>query len=109
MLILVRDNMGSIQKHGLRQPGQSTATEFCFGPGAMRIAITGALTLIQRFGSAANLNIHLHGLVLDGVYCTNAEGAPVFHPAPALTREKLEAGSTAWPLPPLPRATSSAR
>jgi hypothetical protein len=24
-----------------------------------------AVTLIQRFGSAANLNIHLHGLVLD--------------------------------------------
>ena len=28
----------------------------------------GAVTLIQRFGSAANLNIHLHCLVLDGVY-----------------------------------------
>jgi len=27
----------------------------------------GAVTLIQRFGSAANLNIHLHCLVLDGV------------------------------------------
>jgi pyruvate/oxaloacetate carboxyltransferase len=30
-------------------------------------AATGAVTLIQRFGSAANLNIHLHCLVLDGV------------------------------------------
>ena len=32
--------------------------------------------------------------MLDGVYCTRAEGAPAnsqFHPAPALTREKLEA------------------
>jgi len=29
---------------------------------------TGAVTLIQRFGSAANLNIHLHCLFLDGVY-----------------------------------------
>jgi Putative transposase len=28
----------------------------------------GAVTLIQRFGSAGNLNIHLHCLVLDGVY-----------------------------------------
>ncbi len=28
-------------------------------------ADTGAVTLIQRFGSAANLNIHLHCLVLD--------------------------------------------
>jgi len=33
-------------------------------------AQTGAITLIQRFGSAANLNIHLHCLVLDGVYRT---------------------------------------
>ena len=33
-----------------------------------RDAQTGAITLIQRFGSAANLNIHLHCLVLDGVY-----------------------------------------
>src|SRR5919106_5877239 len=41
-------------------------------------ADTGAVTLIQRFGSAANLNIHLHCLVLDGVYCTT-EGVPVFH------------------------------
>jgi hypothetical protein len=31
-------------------------------------AQTGAITLIQRFGSAANFNIHLHCLVLDGVY-----------------------------------------
>lgn len=31
------------------------------------VAGTGAVTLIQRFGSAANLNIHLHCLVLDGV------------------------------------------
>ena len=30
-------------------------------------ARAGAVTLIQRFGSAANLNIHLHCLVLDGV------------------------------------------
>ena len=33
-------------------------------------ADSGAVTLIQRFGSAANLNIHLHWLVLDG--CTGA-------------------------------------
>jgi len=52
---------------------------------------TGAVTLIQGFGSAANLNIHLHGLVLDGVYHTGKEGAPAFHPAPALTSEQLQA------------------
>ena len=47
-------------------------------------AHTGAVTLIQRFGSAANLNIHLHCLVLDGVY-RSSEGAPVFHEARAPT------------------------
>ena len=39
---------------------------------------SGAVTLIQRFGSAANLNIHLHCLVLDGVYPRGTDGAPVF-------------------------------
>ena len=38
---------------------------FCPSCGAQH---SGAVTLIQRFGSAANLNIHLHGLVLDVVY-----------------------------------------
>ena len=40
-------------------------------------ADTGAVTLIQRFGSAANLNIHLHCLVLDGVY-RRTGGEPSF-------------------------------
>jgi len=40
-------------------------------------ADAGAVTLIQRFGSAANLNIHLHCLVLDGVY-RRTEGEPDF-------------------------------
>jgi hypothetical protein len=45
-----------------------------------RAADTGAVTLIQRFGSAANLNIHLHCLVLDGVY-RMAGSVPVFQEA----------------------------
>ena len=52
-------------------------------------AHTGAVTLIQRFGSAANLNIHLHCLVLDGVYRTT-EGLPVFHEVGAPTAEELQ-------------------
>ena len=68
---------------------------------------TGAVTRIQRFGSAANLNIHLHALVLDGVYgkppatdtidiaheCppATAAAAPVFHEAGAPTHAVLEA------------------
>ena len=41
----------------------------------------GAVTLIQRFGSATNLNIHLHCLVLDGVYRCGGDGVPVFRPS----------------------------
>jgi Putative transposase/Transposase zinc-binding domain len=52
-------------------------------------ADTGAVTLIQRFGSAANLNIHLHCLVLDGVYRTT-EGVPVFHEVRAPTAAELQ-------------------
>jgi hypothetical protein len=54
-------------------------------------ADSGAVTLIQRFGSAANLNIHLHCLVLDGMYRRSANGAPVFVEAPAPTDEALQA------------------
>jgi hypothetical protein len=50
---------------------------------------TGAVTLIQRFGSAANLNIHVHCLVLDGVY-RRTEGEPVFQQARAPTRSALQ-------------------
>ena len=53
-------------------------------------AASGAITLIQRFGSAANLNTHLHALVLDGVYQTSAESAPVFIEAPAPSNEQLQ-------------------
>ena len=53
-------------------------------------ADTGAVTLIQRFGSAANLNIHLHCLVLDGVYL-NRDGVPVFHEAAAPSTDELGA------------------
>ena len=31
-------------------------------------AHTGAVTLIQRFGGALNLNIHFHRIFLDGIY-----------------------------------------
>ena len=38
---------------------------------------TGAVTLIQRFGSATNFNIHLHCLFLDGIY-RQVDGKKVF-------------------------------
>ena len=53
-------------------------------------ADSGAVTLIQRFGSAANLNVHLHCLVLDGVYRLSADGTPEFVEAPAPTDQALQ-------------------
>ena len=44
---------------------------------------TGSLTVIQRFGSALNLNIHFHTIFLDGVYVSKTSdniSPPVFVP-----------------------------
>jgi hypothetical protein len=38
----------------------------------------GAVTFIQRFGSALNLNIHFHALLPDGVFARNQAGAVRF-------------------------------
>jgi hypothetical protein len=48
----------------------------------------GAVVVVQRFGGALNLNVHLHALVLDGVF-THDGGAVRFHPVPRLTREDV--------------------
>jgi ribosomal protein S27E len=50
---------------------------------------TGAVTLIQRFGSALNLNIHFHMLVLDGAYLVGAE-PPVFRRIEPPRQEELQ-------------------
>ncbi len=39
-----------------------------------------SVTVIQRFGSALNLNVHLHALVADGVWVGGEAGPPVFLP-----------------------------
>jgi len=52
-------------------------------------AHTGAVTLIQRFGSALNLNIHFHMLFLDGVYVDDGAGHFAFHSNKAPTAELL--------------------
>lgn len=72
----------TIAGHLIRQAGLTCAT-----------AHTGAVTLIQRFGSALNLNVHLHMLFLDGVYVMAADpaAAPVFRRVPAPTASQLQA------------------
>jgi len=54
-----------------------------------REAATGAVTLIQRFGSALNLNIHYHMLFLDGVYVQDVSGHHYFRRTPPPTVERL--------------------
>jgi len=41
---------------------------------------TGAVTFVQRFGSALNMNVHFHMLFMDGVFYTPPESEnPTFH------------------------------
>ncbi|MEZ7991725.1 MAG: transposase zinc-binding domain-containing protein, partial [Halioglobus sp.] len=51
---------------------------------------TGAVTLIQRFGSALNLNIHFHILFLDGVYVYRGDRSPRFQRLKAPVKDELE-------------------
>ena len=50
---------------------------------------TGAVTLIQRFGSALNLNIHFHMLFLDGVYVDRLDGSARFRWVRSPTSQEL--------------------
>jgi hypothetical protein len=49
----------------------------------------GAVTLIQRFGSALNLNVHFHMLIPDGVYLTDTY-PPYFRRVRPPNREELQ-------------------
>jgi hypothetical protein len=51
-------------------------------------ARTGTVTLIQRFGSALNLNPHLHMLFLDGAYVFRGQ-RPTFHRARRPSSDEL--------------------
>lgn len=63
----------------LRQEGLTRATGF-----------PGAVTLIQRFGSALNLNMHLH-MVFRDVVCLPVDGAaPVFRHVPTPIGAELQ-------------------
>ena len=51
----------------------------------------GAVTFVQRFGGSLNLNVHMHVVVLDGVFVRDADHGVVFHAAPPPTLVDLEA------------------
>ena len=67
----------------------STAVKRRAGIRAGVAAATGVVTFIQRFGSAQNLNIHLHPLALDGA-CTFTAKRARFHRARAPTNDEIE-------------------
>jgi hypothetical protein len=50
----------------------------------------GAVTFVQRFGDALNLNLHFHSLVLDGLYAPGPGGALRFHPLPPPATSEVE-------------------
>ena len=51
--------------------------------------IPGAISFTQRFGSALNLNVHLHILFLDGVY-TMVDEKPVFRNLLGISNDEVE-------------------
>ena len=59
---------------------------------ATRIAksLSGLVVFIQRFGSAANLNIHFHIVALDGVYEKKSTGRLKFYATQAPTNETIQ-------------------
>ncbi len=67
-----------IATHQIRKAGFSHKT-----------AQSGAVTLIQRFGSALNLNVHFHMLCLDGVYFALRGGSLGFRRTRAPTSAEL--------------------
>ena len=57
---------------------------------SLKDGATGAVTPIQRFGSALNLNIHFHILFLDGVYVYRDNRPPRFQRVKAPDKGELE-------------------
>jgi hypothetical protein len=52
------------------------------GQAGVKAGQGGAVAIIQRFGAALNLNVHVHPLVLDGVFADDGDGSVTFHPLP---------------------------
>ncbi len=69
----------TICRHLIDQAGLSRAT-----------GAAGAVTLVQRFGSALNLDVHFHMLFLDGVYRADGTDPPVFRPVAAPGANELQ-------------------
>jgi len=51
---------------------------------------TAGLCVTQRFGSALNLNPHLHSIFVDGAYRDDEDGSPVFIATPAIEKKAAD-------------------
>ena len=78
-LTLLGEVYRTISRHLIGKAGLSRAT-----------GATGAVTLVQRFGSALNLNVHFHMVFLDGAYQTVGAAVPVFRSVPAPESSDLQ-------------------
>jgi hypothetical protein len=54
-----------------------------------RRAKGGAVTFVQRFGDALNINVHFHTLALDDVYVEDDDGFVRFHQVGHPTNEEV--------------------
>jgi hypothetical protein len=74
--IFIRTVMSFYRRRGLKR--------------GVRNGRTGSVTFLQRFGSAANCNLHFHVVMLDGVFAEDAHGELFFHAAEPPTEAELE-------------------
>ncbi|MBI4262916.1 MAG: transposase zinc-binding domain-containing protein [Acidobacteria bacterium] len=98
--VFVRAVLGSLRRRA-RQQGALDGRPSTRAQGApSRVAGRGgAVAIIQRFGAALNLNIHVHALVLDGVYVQDGV-ALRFHACDPIVSVKYESSSKRLPLRP---------
>jgi hypothetical protein len=89
-LAIEQVHMGTLQPYIERRRKDGVKSHLVRKAGhTHQAARTGAVTLIQRFGGALNLNIHLHMLFLDGVYVERPDGAVRFRSVRAPTSAEL--------------------
>jgi hypothetical protein len=80
-----------IARNPLRMPSRSLLAALA-SPRRNSTTLWSGESLVQRFGSALNLNPHLHVLVADGVFLCREDGSsPRFVPTPPPTRSELAA------------------
>lgn len=52
---------------------------------------SGTVAIVQRFGAALSLNVHIHALVRDGAFAKDTAGALRFHPGARLLQDDVAA------------------